>query len=559
MLKKKIILLLSLFTAITTHASDSKTYDQVIQAYAQLAQTYPTLAKLNAEGKGDNGKPIYTFVIEPSVKKLGKAYVTFLVNNGIHAGEPDGIEASLAFAEEILKSPNLYPAVRFVFIPVYNVDGFSTQSCCTRANQDGPELQGFRANARNLDLNRDFIKADASNTKTFYRIFHQYKPQVFIDTHVSNGADYSYTMTLISSQKDKLSEPLRNLLTTVVEPKLYAEMKSVGFPMIPYVNTKAEIPDSGLVGFLETPRYSTGYTTLFHCLGFVAETHMLKPYPQRVAATKALLKAIADQCQKNTYAIINAVVESKSAEQAITQFPIQWALNERKSTPIVFQGYEAKYKPSEISGLSRLYYDRSAPYSKKIPFFNQYDAIKQAKKPKAFIIPQAWGEVIERLALNQVELRPIQSDSTIKVNATYIIDFKSPTYPYEGHYLHYGTRTRDTVLEMNFFKGDYLVYTKSNPVRFLMEVLSPEASDSYFNWNFFDAVVQQKEHYSDYVFEDLAVQILKENPKIKQELDRAKAQDEALRNSARKQLDFIYYRSPYYERSHRLYPIFKIY
>ncbi|MES2627695.1 MAG: M14 family zinc carboxypeptidase [Bacteroidota bacterium] len=534
----------------------SLTYEEIVSAYQQLAATYPNQCKLEVAGKGDNGREIYTLEIFP-VNKAAEN-VTLLINNGIHAGEPDGIDASIEFAEQVLKGTLRYPNTRIVIIPVYNVDGNSVQSCCTRANQNGPLNQGFRANSRNLDLNRDFMKADAENTRAFFRIFHRYKPHLLIDNHVSNGADYQYTMTLISTQADKLGTVLGPFLKNEFEPQVYDEMKKKGTPLVPYVNTIAEIPDSGLAGFLETPRFATGYAALFNCIGFVPETHMLKPYASRVVATRKLMETMSSYIDQNATRLIALKKRADLNDRNRKIFPVNWKFDKSRSTTIPFMGYEAGYKPSGVSGQPRLYYDRNRPFTRRIPYYNRFTPADSITKPAAYLIPQAWKQVISRLELNGVKYSRLEKDTVITVQASYISQFQTSGRPYEGHYLHSATSRTTKRMEQQFFKGDYLISTDQPAVRFLVEALSPEAADSYFNWNFFDSMLQQKEYFSDYVFEDTAAELLENDPALREKLEQKRKSDAAFSTNGQAQLDFIYRNSPYFEKTFQLYPVFQL-
>lgn len=180
----------------------------------------------------------------------------------------------------------------FLFIPIYNVDGCLNRQNTSRVNQLGPEQFGFRANCRNLDLNRDFIKCDSLAAQAFNRFFTAWSPDVMVDTHTSNGADYQYTMTLIHTQTDKLGEGLGSFLRDTMLPAIYADMNRRGCPTCPYVNPVKATPDDGIEDFLEVPRFSTGYAALHHTIGFMPETHMLKPFADRYAAMRALVESV---------------------------------------------------------------------------------------------------------------------------------------------------------------------------------------------------------------------------------------------------------------------------
>src|SRR5690606_21518973 len=175
-----------------------------------------------------------------------------------------------------------------------NVGGALNRNSYTRANQNGPESYGFRGNARNFDLNRDFIKADTKNTRSFYEIFHYVKPDVFIDTHVSNGADYQYTLTHLFSQHNKLGGDLGRYLHQNLMPELHRSLSKKEWDITPYVNVFNQVPEKGFTQFNDHPRYSTGYTSLWNTLGMMVETHMLKPYDQRVWGTYELLRSMVE-------------------------------------------------------------------------------------------------------------------------------------------------------------------------------------------------------------------------------------------------------------------------
>lgn len=541
------------------------TYDEAIAFYSELDKKY-NQAKLSSYGNTDIGKPLHLFVISAendfdpaSLKNKNKRII--LINNGIHPGEPDGIDACIKLSEDLLTKPELKQHLEntvICIIPVYNVDGALNRGCCSRVNQNGPEEYGFRGNARNLDLNRDFIKCDSENAKTFTKIFHLWQPDVFVDTHVSNGADYQYVMTLISTQHNKLHPLLGRYLHNELEPLLYKYMQTKGFPMVPYVNTLKEIPDSGIVGYMETPRYSTGYTTLFNTIGFVTETHMLKPYRERVEATHTFLHSLIEIINREHLKISELKKRASFDVIQKERFPLSWKLDSTNVDTINFRGFEAEYKKSNISGLQRLSYNQNRPFEKPIPFYNTYVAAESVPKPHAYIIPQAWKEVIELLELNNIKTERITSDTSLSAEVYYITDYKTIERPFESHYLHYNIKTRSEPQQLKFYKGDYIVKVNQPGNRYIVETLEPSATDSYFAWNFFDEILQQKEWFSDYVFEEKAEELLNQNQQLKAEFEKKKSEDSKFASNHFAQLYYIYQRSPYYEKSHMRYPVVRI-
>lgn len=551
-------------TLIPLKGNQTPTYDEIISHYQNLADTFNN-CQLIEVGKTDIGKPLHLFVINnkkfKSIKELQTGEKVFLlINNGIHPGEPDGINASILFARNILysKGKNELQNLVIGIVPVYNVDGCLNRGKFSRANQDGPEEYGFRGNAKNLDLNRDFIKNDSENAVSFTQLFHLFQPHLLIDTHVSDGADYQYTMTMITTQISKLAPELRDLTTKRIEPFLYDYMKKNESEMIPYVNTIGEKPESGIADFLETPRFATGYASLFNVIGFTSETHMLKPFPQRVKATLTFLEGLKEYIAKDYQKIIDAKIKADQQLMNQNQFLLNYSLDTNQFELISFKGYEGEFLESKITGKDRLFYNHDKPFVKDIKYYRNYLAADTIEKPYCYIIPQAWKRVLERLENNNITLHKIKTDTTLQTEIYLINEFETVNRPYEGHYLHKNIEVISKNTKMKVYEGDYVVFTGTTRDRFLIEVLEPHSMDSYFAWNFFDAILQQKEWFSDYVFEDLAIQLLNENKQLKEEFEEMKNKDSDFADNSFLQLKYIYDHSPYKEKSHNLYPIMRV-
>ena len=542
------------------------TYDEVI-AYFKTIDSSCDFMQLMEMGLTDIGKQLHLLVIDADKdfnpeKSRAKGKSVLLINNGIHPGEPDGIDACIQLITQLSQANDIQTQLKnlvICIIPVYNIDGALNRNSTARVNQDGPEAYGFRGNARNFDLNRDFIKSETLNAQSFAQIYRSWDPDVFVDTHVSNGADYQYVMTLIPTQHNKLPLPLDNYLKKTMLPVLYTEMEKAGWPMCPYVNEIDRIPDDGIAGFLDLGRYSTGYTAMFNTLGFMPETHMLKPYPQRVAATLALLKIYLNYCNQHAAEIMTARNAAKAWVTSATSFPINWKLDMSAAEQFMFKGYTAKYKPSEVSGLTRLYYDREAPFEKNIPYYDTYSPALTIKSPKAYIIPQAWSYVIQRLKMNHVIMQQLQEDTLMEVEVYYIDKFDNTPNAFEGHYLHSNITVKTVTQKIQYYKGDYVVYMNQEANNYIIQTLEPQAPDSFFAWGFFDAILMQKEWFSDYVFEDLAAEILKNNPELKKQLTEKQQSDPEFAKDAWAQLVFVFEHSEFKEVTHKRYPVGRIY
>lgn len=541
---------------------ESATYQQCIDLYKLLAKKSPQHLIIKTFGMSDAGYPLH-LILYNSGKNLQAAQwkdqLKILVNNGIHPGEPDGIDASLMLLRDaVYGSINIPENVVLAIIPIYNIGGSLNRNSYSRVNQDGPKSYGFRGNAQNLDLNRDFTKNDSRNARAFAEIFHYIDPDILIDNHVSDGADYQHTMTLLTTQHNKLGGEIGTFLHDVFEPALYKSMEQKKWPLIPYVNFYSADPERGWPAFMDPPRYSSGYAALFQTIAFVPETHMLKPFKERVKSTYDLMQTIIDEGSK--YAADIKAKRKASIEAMIKQkeYALEWKLDSSRVDKRIFMGYESGKKKSEVTGMDRLYYDRSKPYSRQIDFYNYFIGEKIVSKPKAYIIPQGWHEVIDLLKLNKVVMQRLTKDSMIEVEAYRIEDYQTRQRAYEKHYPHNNTKVSTSKQKIQFLKGDYIIYTGQKTDRFLVEMLEPTGDDSYFAWNFFDAILQQKEGYSDYRWEDVAAEYLKQHPELRQQLEEKKKTDEKFAASASAQLEFVYRNSPYYEPAHLRYPVYRL-
>ncbi|HET8854804.1 MAG TPA: M14 family metallopeptidase [Salinimicrobium sp.] len=542
--------------------TETATYPQVIDFYQNLAGVYPSIS-LQEMGETDSGKPLHLAVFNPDgefdIENLRKDHNILFIVNGIHPGESDGIDATMMLFRDLAQDSIPVPENTIIAtIPVYNVGGALNRNSSTRTNQNGPKSYGFRGNARNFDLNRDFIKADTKNTRSFYEIFHYLKPDVLIDTHVSNGADYQYVLSHLFTQHNKLGGELGEFLNEKITPALEKDLMEKDLPITPYVNVFGDVPEKGFNQFLDTPRYSTGYAALWNTLGMMVETHMLKPYDQRVMATYELLRSMISITEENAAQIEKLRAAAFEDFREKEYYSFGYEADSSDFRVLDFKGYEADTLESVVTGLPRLKYDRSKPFTKEVNYYNQFRPTGKVSVPSGYIIPQAWYRVINLLELNEVEMKQFEKDTTMKVEVYHIADFETRNRAYEGHYPHYNTRVTKSIETVEIGEGDYYVSTDQRAGRYLMAVLEPEAPDSYFNWNFFDSILQQKEHFSSYVFEEEAEEILEDYPEIDKEFQRKRQTDPEFAGNAYAQLNWIYKQSDHYEEAHLRYPIFRL-
>jgi hypothetical protein len=522
------------------------TWSQTAAFYERLAAAYPEMLRFWQIGTSDNGIPMHAGVISAdgvldleTLKAQGRP--VFFNNNGIHPGEPEGIDACMALVRDLCTQAPARAALGntvFLFIPVYNVDGCQNRQATSRVNQDGPESFGFRGNALHLDLNRDFIKCDSLAAQVFNRFFTAWDPEVMVDTHTSNGADYSYTMTLIPTQADKLGGGLGDFLRDTMVPAIFEGMAARDWPTCPYVNPIQQTPDDGIEDFLETPRFSTGYAALHHTIGFMPETHMLKPYPDRVAAMSALVATVLAFTVKNAAQIQSLRAQSRAARPM--HWPLTWAPDYKRPSTFLFKGYQAVHSPSLLGNYTRLSYDRSQPWEKEIDYVNRFNAQDTVQAPRAYLIPQAWREVIERLQWNGVHMTRLEADQTMEARVYRIERVTSRTDAYEGHLFHDEVCLNTHTEMIAAHAGDYLLDLDQPHARYAVETLEPLAHDSFFRWGFFNSVLEKKEHFSDYVFEDTALDMLREEPALRLKFEQWKLAHPELLSDGQAVLGFLF-------------------
>jgi hypothetical protein len=547
--------------------NQTTTLAECIAWYQDLARRYPQVLSFSVVGSSDAGLPIHAGVItadgvfdRAQLQREGRP--VFFNNNGIHPGEPEGVDACMALVRDFCEQPARLAALGktvFLFVPLYNVDGSINRANTSRVNQDGPEQFGFRGNARHLDLNRDFVKCDTLTAQVFNKLFTAWDPDVMVDTHTSNGADYPYTMTLIHTQTDKLGGALGGFLKDTMLPHMFAEMAQRGWPTCPYVNPVKDSPDHGIAEFLETPRFSTGFAALHHTIGFMPETHMLKPFADRYESMRALVETALDFTVANAATIGQLRRAARDEGRARREWPVHWAMDEVRPSSFRFCGYEAKYSPSKLGNYTRLSYDRSAPWERDIAYFNSFPADIVVATPRAYVLPQAWREVVERLQWNGVTMRRIEADEVREVQCRHITSVVSRPGPYEGHMFHddvaLETRTEQVLLRA----GDWWIDLDQGQARYAIETLEPQGHDSFFRWGFFNSVLEKKEAYSDYVFEDHALELLGDEPALLAKFEAWKRDNPALLSDQAAVLDFIFANCQrYVEPEWRRYPVLSV-
>lgn len=485
-----------------------------------------------------------------------------LVQNAIHAGEMDGKDACLALLRDMVitnsKAALLDNAV-FVFIPMYNADGHERRNPYNRINQNGPEEMGWRANGTNLNLNRDYMKADAPETRAFMQMFHAWLPDFFVDDHVTDGADYQYDVTFTIDDGPNVYAPTARWIDDVVNPTLVKNVDAVpGHLASPiYITLNDDTDPAKGLGFSENPpRFSTGYMILENRPGMLVEMHMLKDYKARVTGNYEILRSLTALVNRDAAKLIelnaNADADAKHLQGEPFPLGVAWG---GKTTPFDFRGYKYTRELSEVSGAMWIKYSHD-PWDVTLPAETGFKVSAITRPPAAYIIPRQWINVIDVLAAHQVEMQRTTSSWTGSVETYHCDGMQWNRPPFEGRHPIFAGETGtepgkfghcDLVSEsMTFPAGSVVVPLNQRLSKVALEWLEPQGPDSAMAWGFFDPIFEQKEYGEAYVIEKMAREMMAKDPKLKAEFEHRIETDHEFAASPFTRLDFFYRHSPYY-------------
>ncbi len=537
-------------------------------AYCQRLDSASAWIKYTAFGTSPQGRELPLVIVDKkgnftpeAVRRSGNVIV--LIQSGIHAGEMDGKDASLMLLREMAitrKLAHLLDGVTVLFVPIFNVDGHEMMSKFNRINQNGPLEMGFRATAQRLNLNRDFLKAEAPEMQAWLRIFHAWLPDFLVDNHVTDGADHQYGLTYGIDTHRNVAAPLRQWLQEVMEPYLNRQMEGDQLPVMPYFSMKErpDIQNGILINEYYSPRYSTGYGGIQNRAFLLVETHALKDYQTRVTANYHLLIHLLTLLgrERERLQMVNRRADAQTAEQLPgTYLPLDFAQDLQDTLWLDFRGKEYRILPSEISGGPWVKYGRD-PVRLSVPAFSRTVATDSAMIPYAYIIPPEWQFHIEKLQSHGVTVQRFTAPQTVPVESYRLTNPQWRRQPFEGHFLL--KVEREIIREERLFPvGSAVVVMNQRTNRLAAALLEPHAPDSFVRWGFWNTLFERKEYAEDSVMEDKARLMLKDNPALQAEFEQALAADSALAGNRRARLYFFYARTPYYEKL-GVYPVGKV-
>jgi hypothetical protein len=553
-----------------TNYLETPNYSDTIAFARRLAHASPFI---EYEGFGFSGQgrelPLIiaseTQTFTPAgAKAQNKAVV--LIQACIHSGEPDGKDAGFALLRDIAitqTAAGILNNVVLLFIPIYNTDGHERSTPYNRINQNGPTEMGWRTTSTYQNLNRDYMKADTPETRAWLKLWNEWQPDLFIDCHVTDGADYRCNITFHHEHHDGVDSAVLEWERDVFDDKVAHATEAAGNVISWYLefidNRDLEL---GTRDFNGSPRFSTGYVPLRNRPGILIETHMIKDYRSRVIGTYDFLRAALTEVNRDPQRLRNIgreaderTVAAGRAYDPDASFPIDFDLTD-DATPFALKAFTYETEHSEVSGDLRVVYGRE-PLDLTVPMYQTFRVSKAVAPPLSYIVPAQWSDVIAVLNAHGLQMKTLAEFASIEVESYRFTNVKWPQAPFEGRHMpHFDV---ERTIETRVFPAGSAVVPLSQPAgRVILNLLEPEAPDSLARWGFFNAIFEEKEYAEQYVLEALAREMMANDPSLRQEFENLLAIDPEFAGSPAARLRFFYKRSPYWDPQMNLYPVGRI-
>lgn len=558
-----------------THAEitdyrETPNYEDTIDYARRLAHASSAI-EYRSFGRSGQGRELPLLIASETgaftpeaARAQGKAVV--LIQACIHAGEPDGKDAGFALLRDIAitkTAAGLLTNVVLLFIPIYNTDGHERASPYTRINQNGPAEMGWRATSTNQNLNRDYMKADTPETRAWLALWNEWEPDLFIDCHVTDGADYRCNITYHHEHHAGVDDAIvaweRQVFGGKVAPATEAAGNIISW-YLEFIDNR-DLP-RGTRDFNGSPRFSTGYVPIRNRAGILIETHMIKDYRWRVMGTYDFLRAALAEVNREPAPLKQLGREADERTVAMGRdydpsrlYPLDFELTD-EPTPFQLRAFQYETDESDVSGDLRVVYGRE-PLDLTVPMYQTFRVTRAVAPPISYIVPVQWSEVIEVLKAHGLKYHTLAEAREIEIESYRFHNVTWPAGPFEGRQMprFEVERTKDKRV---FFAGSLVVPVAQRLAKVAMNLLEPEAPDSLARWGFFNAIFEEKEYGEPYVLEALAREMMAEDPALKREFEEQLARDADFAASPFERLRFFHKRSPYWDPQMNLYPAGRI-
>ncbi len=532
---------------------ESPNYHDTMVYLDKLVEANSKQFKIESIGTSDAGRVI-KMLIASETGQIDKNKATILLQAGIHSGEIDGKDATFMMLRDIAQGQrnDILKRVNLLFIPILNVDGHENASSFNRINQRGPEVMGFRTNGRNLNLNRDYTKLETPGVQAVMRVINQYQPDMYVDMHVTDGADYQYDITYgstpsFASESPKIAQFIAEKINPVIDAKLSRFGHTPG-PLV-FVMNKREMSE-GLAGWVATPRYSNGWGDITNLPTILLENHSLKPYKQRVLGTYVFLDGVIDAVSNNLSKLRRTVKIEKDfmpRELVVARSYSKVPVN------IDFLGIEYEKYFSELSAQQEVRYTGKAKTYKGLPVFWRKEVVEKVKVPAAYYLPKAWSNIAAKLQQHGIKLERAYGVVN-NLKAITVTDHTFASTPFESRLQVSGQFEYSNAAKVDL-STYYKISTAQPNGKLAVHLLQPEAEDSFFKWGFFNSIFQRTEYSENYALLPFAEKMLANDPALKRAFDEKLDSDSEFKNSAQKRLAWLYSKTPFYDGGHLNYPV----
>ncbi len=535
----------------------SPSYDETVAWLRKLVAAAPELEMVSL-GRSPEGRDIWMVIASrerrftpEALRASGKP--TLFVQAGIHSGEIDGKDAGMMLLRDMTvrgTQKQVLERANLLFVPIFSVDGHERASRFSRINQRGPEVSGWRTTSQNLNLNRDYTKADTPEMRAMIAALRRWEPDLYLDIHVTDGADYQYDITYGYNGEDVWSPAIARWLAGVYEPAVDAALTEWGHIPGPLIFGVDDSLRQGIVGWVAPPRYSHGYGDARHIPSVLYENHSFKPFRQRVLGTYVALVASMEVLGREAESIRKATAEDRARRAEVV--PLEWTTADTPSGTVEFRGIEARERRSPITG-GLITEWTGRPYTREVPFWPA-EVASSARRPKAYWIPPAWTDVIEQLDVHGIRYERTSEPVTREFEMYRLDNASIGNQPFEGHVLA-DAEPRPVRRSWTFPANSVRVPTDQPLGILAMLLLEPASTDSVFTWGLVLEPLSRTEYVEGYVMEPMAARMLELDPELRAEFEQKVREDEAFRQSARRRLEWFYERTPYVDARWRLYPI----
>ena len=546
-------------------------YEQTM-LYLRRLESASDWIRISSYGKSGQGRDLPLVVVskdrdfEPrAARARGKPIV--LVQNGIHAGEIEGKDACLALLRDMTvlkRRASLLDGVTLLVLPIFSVDAHERRSRTNRINQNGPEEMGWRMTPVGLNLNRDYLKAETVEMQAMLRqVFVRWWPDLLVDNHTTNGADYQYDITYAYAHGPGTVPPLDRWLEQAFVGRVVPALEARGHVTSPYVGLRgsSDDPRAGIDFGNAPPRFSTSYPPLHGRPAILVETHMRKPFSTRVKATYDLLVALLEELNARPQELRRAVVASESLAVARGR---EGDPNRRRvvlttrttdsSVTMPYRGYQTRWEHSDIVG-GRVPRYSTAAWDTVIPLYRESVPGITVLQPVGYLVPQEWDSARERLDLHGMRYQRFARAWSDTVELQRIVEWEAETELREGHYPTQVKRVQLERRRRDMRPGDLWVPLDQPSAAVAVHLFEAQAPDGMMYWNFFDTVLERKEYAEIYVMEPLARDMLRADTALAREFRQRLASDSTFANSPTARNDFFYRRSPWADPEHALHPV----